>query len=58
MAINEGRHSARELILLDNDFFGQPDSEAKISEIKAGKYKVSFNQIQSLLFFLLPALRL
>jgi hypothetical protein len=34
----------RELILLDNDFFGQPHWRERIEEIKAGKFKVSFNQ--------------
>jgi len=32
--------------LLDNDFFGQPESEwrARVEEIRAGNFKVSFNQ--------------
>ena len=34
----------RELILLDNDFFGQPNWESRIAEIKDGSFKVSFNQ--------------
>jgi hypothetical protein len=34
----------RELILLDNDFFGQPGWQSKIQEIIDGKFKVSFNQ--------------
>lgn len=34
----------RELILLDNDFFGQPDWRARITEIQAGGFKVNFNQ--------------
>lgn len=34
----------RELILLDNDFFGQPDWRDRITEIRDGKFKVSFNQ--------------
>lgn len=34
----------RELILLDNDFFGQPKWEERIEEIRAGSFKVSFNQ--------------
>lgn len=34
----------RELILLDNDFFGQPNWRARIEEIRSGKFKVSFNQ--------------
>ena len=34
----------RELLLLDNDFFGQPNWRARIQEIREGKFKVSFNQ--------------
>lgn len=34
----------RELILLDNDFFGQPNWRERIAEIHAGHFKVSFNQ--------------
>lgn len=34
----------RELILLDNDFFGQPEWEKRIDEIRQGAFKVSFNQ--------------
>jgi hypothetical protein len=34
----------RELILLDNDFFGQPNWRNRIKEINDGKFKVSFNQ--------------
>lgn len=34
----------RELILLDNDFFGQPRWADRIAEIKSGGFKVSFNQ--------------
>lgn len=34
----------RELILLDNDFFGQPDWRERIKEIREGNFKVSFNQ--------------
>jgi hypothetical protein len=34
----------RELILLDNDFFGQPEWRARIKEIRSGQFKVSFNQ--------------
>lgn len=34
----------RELILLDNDFFGQPEWRARIKEIRNGGFKVSFNQ--------------
>ncbi len=34
----------RELLLLDNDFFGQPAWRERIAEIRDGKFKVSFNQ--------------
>lgn len=34
----------RELILLDNDFFGNPAWRERVSEIKYGGFKVSFNQ--------------
>lgn len=34
----------RELLLLDNDFFGQPDWRGRIREMQDGKFKVSFNQ--------------
>ncbi len=34
----------REIILLDNDFFGQPDWRDRIAEIREGQFKVSFNQ--------------
>lgn len=34
----------REIILLDNDFFGQPNWRKRIDEIQTGKFKVSFNQ--------------
>ncbi len=34
----------RELVLLDNDFFGNPQWRARIEEIRIGKFKVSFNQ--------------
>jgi hypothetical protein len=34
----------RHLILLDNDFFGQAQWRARLDEIRAGKFKVSFNQ--------------
>ena len=30
--------------MLDNDFFGQPNWQKRIEEIKAGNFKVSFNQ--------------
>jgi hypothetical protein len=34
----------RELLLLDNDFFGQPNWRERLNEIREGKFKVSFNQ--------------
>lgn len=34
----------RELLLLDNDFFGQPAWRDRIREIRDGGFKVSFNQ--------------
>lgn len=34
----------RELVLLDNDFFGQPGWRERIEEIRAGHFKVSFCQ--------------
>lgn len=34
----------RELILLDNDFFGNPHWEQRISEIRQGRFRVSFCQ--------------
>ena len=34
----------RELLLLDNDFFGQPQWRERIAEIREGNFKVSFNQ--------------
>lgn len=34
----------RELLLLDNDFFGQVGWRDRIDEIRKGKFKVSFNQ--------------
>lgn len=34
----------RELILMDNDFFGQPHWQERIEEIQDGRFKVSFNQ--------------
>lgn len=34
----------RELLLLDNDFFGQPRWRERIREIQDGGFKVSFNQ--------------
>jgi hypothetical protein len=34
----------KEIILLDNDFFGQVPWEARIKELRDGRFKVSFNQ--------------
>jgi len=34
----------KELLLLDNDFFGQPQWRERIKEIRDGGFKVSFNQ--------------
>jgi hypothetical protein len=34
----------RELLLLDNDFFGQPEWRQRVAEIRDGGFKVSFNQ--------------
>ena len=34
----------REILLLDNDFFGNPQWFARAAEIEAGRFKVSFNQ--------------
>lgn len=34
----------REVLLLDNDFFGQPQWRERIREIREGRFKVSFNQ--------------
>lgn len=34
----------REVVLLDNDFFGQPRWADRIEEMRAGRFRVSFNQ--------------
>jgi hypothetical protein len=34
----------REVVLLDNDFFGQPRWPQRIDELRAGRFRVSFNQ--------------
>lgn len=34
----------REILLLDNDFFGQPHWRERINELREGRFKVSFNQ--------------
>lgn len=39
-----GEPYPREIILLDNDFFGSPTWREKIAEIKAGRFKVSLSQ--------------
>lgn len=39
-----GEGHPRHLILLDNDFFGQPNWRDRIAEIRDGGFKVSFNQ--------------
>jgi len=44
MELWRGEPWPRELILLDNDFFGQANWRARIAEIRNGGFKVSFNQ--------------
>lgn len=39
-----GEKWPKELLLLDNDFFGQEHWKARIEEIRSGGFKVSFNQ--------------
>lgn len=39
-----GEGHPRKLHLLDNDFFGQPDWQARIAEIRQGKFRVCLNQ--------------
>lgn len=39
-----GEPYPRHLLLLDNDFFGQPHWRDRIEEIRVGGFKVSFNQ--------------
>ena len=39
-----GEGHPRELILLDNDFFGQPEWRERIDELREGNFRVSFNQ--------------
>ncbi len=39
-----GEPYPRNILLLDNDFFGQADWRSKIAEIQDGNFKVSFNQ--------------
>ncbi len=42
--IYRGEPWPKELVLLDNDFFGHPDWPLRIEEIQAGPFKVNFNQ--------------
>lgn len=39
-----GEPHPRELLLLDNDFFGNPDWPARIDEIRSGRFRVCFTQ--------------
>jgi hypothetical protein len=39
-----GEPHPRELLLLDNDFFGQPDWRRRIAEIRDGAFRVNFTQ--------------
>ena len=39
-----GGDAAREIVLLDNDFFGQPNWRDRIAELRDGKFKVSLCQ--------------
>ena len=39
-----GGVNPRNVVLLDNDFFGQPEWRERIGEIREGDFKVSFNQ--------------
>jgi MoaA/NifB/PqqE/SkfB family radical SAM enzyme len=39
-----GEPHPRELLLLDNDFFGQPNWCNRIAEIREGRFRVSFSQ--------------
>lgn len=39
-----GEPYPKNLLLLDNDFFGQPDWRHKVAEIKAGGFRVCFSQ--------------
>lgn len=42
--IYRGEPHPRELILLDNDFFGEPEWPWRIREIREGRFKVCFSQ--------------
>lgn len=44
LEIWRGEPWPKEVILLDNDFFGQPGWRDRIKEIREGNFKVSFNQ--------------
>lgn len=39
-----GGDAPREIVLLDNDFFGNPEWQARIDELRAGRFKVCFSQ--------------
>jgi hypothetical protein len=39
-----GEPHPKQIILLDNDFFGQPDWRARTDELQAGNFEVSLNQ--------------
>jgi hypothetical protein len=39
-----GEPHAREVLLLDNDFFGVPGWRARIEELRAGRFRVCFSQ--------------
>lgn len=39
-----GEGHPRDVLLLDNDFFGQPRWRDRIEELRAGKFRVSFSQ--------------
>jgi hypothetical protein len=39
-----GEPYPRHVVLLDNDFFGQPNWRARVAEIRDGGFKVNFNQ--------------
>lgn len=43
-AIWRGDGHPREILLLDNDFFGAPDWRARVGELRAGAFKVCFSQ--------------
>ena len=39
-----GQPSPREIVLLDNDFFGNPEWRERLAELRAGRFKVCFTQ--------------